>query len=137
SNGDPVASTQTPKNTTQLEAAASTHSLAMPTHMLDRYSPIGQSKSPLAKKSQRHTGDETESSIPRTPLKLDITTEIPPSIQSIATPMVDKYSPIGDARSPLQDKSANTVLRRPELTNQKKRPRDLVVEDSWSPEHSP
>ena len=74
--------------------------------------------------------------IPHTPSRKKIKVnldEVPSSQPSPFTPMVERYTPLGKARSPLKAKSTNTDAPAPGLVpSVSKRPRDLVIQDSYS-----
>ncbi|KAK4190914.1 hypothetical protein QBC35DRAFT_488513 [Podospora australis] len=67
---------------------------------------------------------------PQTPSKRIL--EIPSSQPTPFTPLLG-YSPIGPARSPLKDKSTNTNAPAPTIESSSKRPRNLIIQDSFSP----
>ncbi|OBR09456.1 hypothetical protein CH63R_08221 [Colletotrichum higginsianum IMI 349063] len=73
----------------------------------------------------------TPSVIPQTPTNKRVILEIPSSQGSPLTPMLARYSP-APKRSPLKNKSTNTMSPLPKLTGSVKRPRTLTVQDSYA-----
>ncbi|OLN85284.1 hypothetical protein CCHL11_04359 [Colletotrichum chlorophyti] len=73
----------------------------------------------------------TSSVVPQTPTNKRTILEIPSSQSSPLTPMLARYSP-APKRSPLKDKSTNTMSPIPKLTGSLKRPRTLTVQDSYA-----
>ncbi|GKT57855.1 hypothetical protein ColTof4_09837 [Colletotrichum tofieldiae] len=73
----------------------------------------------------------TPSVVPQTPTNKRIILEIPSSQGSPLTPMLARYSP-APRRSPLKNKSTNTMSPLPKLTGSVKRPRTLTVQDSYA-----
>ena len=63
-------------------------------------------------------------------------TEIPSSESPAITPMLMRYSPLGKRKSPLQGRSTNVDAPSPILRSVHKRPRDLVIQDTYSTVHS-
>ncbi|KAL2875010.1 hypothetical protein SGCOL_009854 [Colletotrichum sp. CLE4] len=73
----------------------------------------------------------TPSVVPQTPTNKRVIFEIPSSVGSPLTPMLARYSP-APKRSPLKDKSTNTMSPIPKLNTSVKRPRTLTVQDSYA-----
>ncbi|KAK0739071.1 hypothetical protein B0T21DRAFT_361885 [Apiosordaria backusii] len=75
------------------------------------------------------------SSGPQTPstkrIKVNLD-EVPSSQPTPFTPMLERYSP-GSGQSPLKNKSTNVDASAPTVESVTRRPRDLVIEDSFSP----
>ncbi|KAK0733257.1 hypothetical protein B0T26DRAFT_683280 [Lasiosphaeria miniovina] len=88
---------------------------------------------------KRNAGEEPRagrpSSAPQTPshkrIKVNLD-EIPSSQPTPFTPMLDRYSPM-PGRSPLEEKSTNINAPSPILESMSKRPRNSVIQDSYSP----
>ncbi|KAK3941477.1 hypothetical protein QBC46DRAFT_431357 [Diplogelasinospora grovesii] len=73
--------------------------------------------------------------VPQTPSTKKIRVnldEVPSSQPTPFTPMVERYSPIGANRSPLKDKSTNVDAPPPTLETVSKRPRTMVIQDTFS-----
>ncbi|OHE94258.1 hypothetical protein CORC01_10418 [Colletotrichum orchidophilum] len=83
------------------------------------------------KKQLSNPPSRTPSVVPQTPTNKRAISEIPSSIGSPLTPMLARYSP-APKRSPLKDKSTNTMSPIPKLTASVKRPRTLTVQDSYA-----
>ncbi|KAK1589769.1 uncharacterized protein LY79DRAFT_556272 [Colletotrichum navitas] len=81
--------------------------------------------------SGKNAPSRTPSVVPQTPTNKRIVLEIPSSQGSPLTPMLARYSP-APRRSPLKDKSTNTMSPLPKLTGSVKRPRTLTVQDSYA-----
>ncbi|ROT36509.1 hypothetical protein SODALDRAFT_220851 [Sodiomyces alkalinus F11] len=73
----------------------------------------------------------TPSVVPQTPTNKRVRLEIPSSLDSPITPMLARYSQVPN-RSPLKDKSTNVMSPLPKLSTTPKRPRTLVIEDSYA-----
>lgn len=74
------------------------------------YNEIGP-ESPLAGKSTSsgRRGRESQGQTPQTPTQVRFISQFPPN-GSISSLMMDRYSPAGPRRSPLKEKSTNTML---------------------------
>ncbi|KAK1719061.1 hypothetical protein BDP67DRAFT_504155 [Colletotrichum lupini] len=83
------------------------------------------------KKQSSKPPSRTPSVVPQTPTNKRVIYEIPSSIGSPLTPMLARYSP-APKRSPLKDKSTNTMSPIPKPTASVKRPRTLTVQDSYA-----
>ncbi|KAK2013341.1 hypothetical protein LZ32DRAFT_530407 [Colletotrichum eremochloae] len=81
--------------------------------------------------SGKKAPSRTPSAVPQTPTNKRIVLEIPSSQGSPLTPMLARYSP-APTRSPLKDKSTNTMSPLPKLTGSVKRPRTFTVQDSYA-----
>lgn len=83
--------------------------------------------------SPSHTAEPHTPSSKRIKVNLD---EVPSSQPTPFTPMLG-YSPIRPARSPLKEKSTNVDAPPPTEETVSKRPRNLVIQDSYSQGSSP
>ncbi|KAK2049765.1 hypothetical protein LZ31DRAFT_548943 [Colletotrichum somersetense] len=81
--------------------------------------------------SGKKAPSRTPSVVPQTPTNKRTVLEIPSSQGSPLTPMLARYSP-APRRSPLKDKSTNTMSPLPKLTGSLKRPRTLTIQDSYA-----
>nr|CDP28628.1 Putative protein of unknown function [Podospora anserina S mat+] len=86
-------------------------------------------RSPEKKATRTALSDPQTPSTKRIKVNLD---EVPSSQPTPFTPMLAKYT-LGSVLSPLQDKSTNVDAPAPTVESVTKRPRDLVIEDSFSP----
>lgn len=92
----------------------------------------------LADTSERGGGTKESSLVPETPsnqrIKVNLD-EVPSSQPTPFTPMLERYSP-GSGRSPLIEKSTNVDAPPPTETTINKIPRNITIEDSFSPSRS-
>jgi predicted transcriptional regulator len=80
---------------------------------------------------QEENQDRTPSVIPQTPMNKRIRFEIPESNTTPLTPMLERYSP-NPRNSPLKEKSANAIAGPKRMPGSGKRPRSLVIQDSFA-----
>ncbi|KAK0641268.1 hypothetical protein B0T16DRAFT_419560 [Cercophora newfieldiana] len=83
--------------------------------------------------------EKAASLVPETPSNRKIRVnldEVPSSQPTPLTPMLDRYSPM-PSRSPLVEKSTNVDAPSPTPETLNKLPRNLVIQDSFSPSRSP
>ncbi|RYP46364.1 hypothetical protein DL768_007427 [Monosporascus sp. mg162] len=73
---------------------------------------------------------------PATPSNRQKRTEIPSSESPATTPMLMRYSPPGQTKSPLMGKSANATAPPSILRSVHKTSRNLVIQDTYSSTHS-
>ncbi|KAK4178429.1 hypothetical protein QBC36DRAFT_324958 [Triangularia setosa] len=86
-------------------------------------------ESPEKKARRLVLSDPQTPSTRRIKVNLD---EVPSSQPTPFTPMLARYSP-GSGHSPLRDRSINVDTSTPTMDSVTRRPRDLVIEDSFSP----
>lgn len=71
-----------------------------------------------------------------TPSNRKMRTEIPSSESPATTPMLMRYSPPGSRKSPLTRRSTNAEAPSPIIRSIHKRPRDMVIQDTYSTTYS-
>ncbi|KAK4197342.1 hypothetical protein QBC40DRAFT_285721 [Triangularia verruculosa] len=86
-------------------------------------------ESPEKKTTRLVLSDPKTPSTKRIKINLD---EVPSSQPTPFTPMLAKYT-MGSGQSPLKDRSTNVDAPAPTVESVTRRPRDLVIEDSFSP----
>lgn len=95
----------------------------------------GQSSKDLDPKLSGKQSDQapnSQHSKVATPTNRKMRTEIPSSESPAITPMLMRYSPLGSRNSPLTGKSTNAEAPSPIIRSIHKRPRDMVIQDTYS-----